>query len=108
MTAAFASAKPQAGRMHSLGRRMTARQAYIECTAHAATTHGSGDGSGGKIGSSGVGGPGGNTEQVAGLFWFAEASVEHFWYRLLTSLDSARVAAHLIRLWQEIFTPCII
>lgn len=100
MTAASASAKPQAGHMHSLGRRMTARQAYSEGTAHAATTHGSGDGSGGNSGSSGVGGPGGNTEQVAGLFWFAEASVEHFWYRLLTSLDSARVAAHLIRLWQ--------
>ena len=92
----------QAGRLRSLDRRMTARPAGAAGGgggrggggAHAPRHHGSGGnggggggggGNGGGGGGSGGGGGGGGGNGLLPCSWFAEGSVEYFWYRLLVS-----------------------
>ena len=59
---------------------------------------------GAKPGLGGGGGGGGSTaanssSSAAGLRWFAQGTVEFFWYRLLLSLDSHVLASHLMAVW---------
>ena len=72
---------------------------------------GGGGGGGGGGGSSGGGGGGGRgavgavaaaggpSGQAACSRWFAQGTVEYFWYRLLLALDSHALASHLLAVW---------
>ena len=64
------------------------------------TTHGGGGGGRGGGGGSGATNTAARSVSIASK-WFAQGTVEYFWYRLLTSLDSHSLSSHLTALWSE-------
>ncbi|KAL3921122.1 MAG: hypothetical protein SGPRY_005009 [Prymnesium sp.] len=90
------------GKMHQLNRRMSAgSSSRLGCGC----ARGAASGRGGERarGGSGGGDDAGGRSRESGVSrlhaFFPEGSAEHFWYKLLLSLDSYWLCSHLIPLW---------